>query len=492
MSKIEVQFKTEKGKELIFVPLKDRWLEAKPEEKVRQRFICDLVNDYGYSLEQMDQEFSVTTSNRGTGRARADIVIWKSVNDKQESNNASIVVECKSDDVTIQTADYYQGQNYASWVGADFFITHNSKETRCFEINKGKIPKHLGRELPMILRATDLLLSIEEIKEKEKVFKKDEFTNLLKQCHNIIRNNDKLSPEAAFDEISKVLFTKIIYERYSNKNNIFSKQAFIDEEKQYDLNVRPYLQSDADKNADYVQIIFRKTKEKYSKDSLFANNDEIRIRRESFLSIVEKLQVYNLSKTSDDVKGIAFEEFLGTTFRGELGQFFTPRKVVDFMVDILTPSFGELICDPCAGSGGFLIKAFEYIRESIEQDIEDKKTEIKEKYFDETFEKKSEKEKKIIESEVEEQFKELNKDLVDIDNEDTKIFHLSKKAIFGTDANPRMARVSKMNMIMHGDGHNGIHHSDGLINVNGIFRNHFDVILTNPPFGSTLQKGYSL
>ena len=72
--------------------------------------------------------------------------------------------------------------------------------------------------------------------------------------------------------------------------------------------------------------------------------------------------------------------------------------------------------------------------------------------------------------------------------QDKEVSKLSKQSIFGTDANPRMARVSKMNMIMHGDGHNGIHHNDGLLNVNGIFRNRFDVILTNPPFGSVLSK----
>jgi type I restriction enzyme M protein len=51
-----------------------------------------------------------------------------------------------------------------------------------------------------------------------------------------------------------------------------------------------------------------------------------------------------------------------------------------------------------------------------------------------------------------------------------------------------MARVSKMNMIMHGDGHNGIHHHDGLLNINGIFENRFDIILANPPFGSRVPK----
>lgn len=65
---------------------------------------------------------------------------------------------------------------------------------------------------------------------------------------------------------------------------------------------------------------------------------------------------------------------------------------------------------------------------------------------------------------------------------------LSYKSIFGTDANPRMARTSKMNMIMHGDGHGGVHHHDGLININGIFEGRFDVILTNPPFGASVAK----
>lgn len=87
--------------------------------------------------------------------------------------------------------------------------------------------------------------------------------------------------------------------------------------------------------------------------------------------------MYNLSTTSDDVKGIAFEQFLGRTFRGELGQFFTPRTIVDFMVSVLDPQEGEYVCDPCCGSGGFLIRAFEYVREHIENEVEVRKEDVK-------------------------------------------------------------------------------------------------------------------
>ena len=115
-------------------------------------------------------------------------------------------------------------------------------------------------------------------------------------------------------------------------------------------------------------MLFDKTKEDFAKDDLFEPNDTIKIKEASFEAIVEKLQIYNLSNTADDVKGIAFEKFLGKTFRGELGQFFTPRTIVNFIIDILDPQEGEIMCDPCCGSGGFLIRAFEYVREKIEND----------------------------------------------------------------------------------------------------------------------------
>ena len=145
MSKLEYQFNERSNQ--IFSPLNNKWLICTPEEEIRQKFICVLVNEYGYSLNQMAQELSLTNSSRGTGRARADIVIWKSEQAKANNEHAAIVIECKSDNVTIQPEDYYQGLNYATWAGADFFVTHNSKETRYFQVFKEKIPKHLGKEL---------------------------------------------------------------------------------------------------------------------------------------------------------------------------------------------------------------------------------------------------------------------------------------------------------------------------------------------------------
>lgn len=120
-----LKIKRENGK--IFCPLADSWHIETPEEKVRQEYIKILVENYGYSLDQMAQEIKVNNSQRGQGKARADIVIWKSKQDKIESKAAFIVVECKAENVRIREEDYYQGYNYASWAGASFFVTTNEK-----------------------------------------------------------------------------------------------------------------------------------------------------------------------------------------------------------------------------------------------------------------------------------------------------------------------------------------------------------------------------
>lgn len=492
----QLEIKKENGK--IYSFIRDKWLIRTPEEEVRQNFVCVLVNEFGYSINQMGEELKVNNSQRGQGKARADIVVWKSEQDKSDGKTAFIVVECKAENVKIHKEDYYQGFNYASWAGASFFVTTNNRETKYFNVDKDYLPKNL-EEIVTIPKAEEVNNDnrIKEILSQTKTFTREEFTRLLLRCHNIIRNNDKLSPEAAFDEISKILFIKIDFERRFKGVQVFTKDEYDKQKQNYETFTRPTLKKQGIDKA-YMQVLFDNTKIAYENDHLFEENESIKIRETSFTSILEELQKYNLSDTSDDVKGIAFEQFLGRTFRGELGQFFTPRTIVDFMTEILDPQEGELICDPCCGSGGFLIKVFDYIKEKIEQDIQAQKEKFKNAIASEYPEEMTEKEQLELNERIEKVFSILNNELEhthndsDITSPYSRLDNLSYKSIYGTDANPRMARTSKMNMIMHGDGHGGVHHHDGLINVNGIFENHFDVILTNPPFGQTVGKDQNI
>lgn len=134
---------------------------------------------------------------------------------------------------------------------APFFVTTNLKQTKIFRVNLEGFPKDLEDEVIDIPDASMVtnLKKVEELLKQTKAFTRDEFSKLLFKCHNIIRNNDKLSPEAAFDEISKILFIKIRYERDNKDGQLFSLKEFL-KGKEYDDKYRA--------STDFLSKIIRK------------------------------------------------------------------------------------------------------------------------------------------------------------------------------------------------------------------------------------------
>lgn len=428
-------------------------------QQLADAFFQRLVDSYGYLPEQM--EFNVAVSPTSV----ADIAIWRSPDDKKSglAPDIYVLVACKAEHIKIKAEDYFEQYKQAVLNDMAFYVAHNLKETKVFYIDRNARPLKIERisDFPTaldIVSDQNLALFVNKVRG----YSKDKFLKTLTRCHNIIRNVDKLSPEAAFGEISKILFIKMLYERDAKDELVYSKDKFLKDELLYNGDV------------DYIQHLFNEVKETYSTDGLFDSEDKIRIRRESFLLILEELSSVELYDTSDDIKGIAFELFLGKTFRGELGQFFTPRTIVNYMVEVLNVKEGDKVCDPCCGSGGFLIKAFEHVQNQIDQDIHKQITVL----MDNQSLADSEKQYKI------------NTLLSECDKtkEGSRYHKLCHDYFFGVDANARMARTSKMNMIMHGDGHVGVYLHDGLINVGGVYDNNFDVILINPPFGAHVEK----
>lgn len=320
--------------------IRQKWLVETPEERVRQEYVAILINEYGFALEQMEEE--VDTTGRGSARARADIVVWRTVQAKAERRPPLIVVECKADNVTIRKEDYEQGEIYARQTDTPFFATHNNRETRYWRVKKDRMPGYL-EEIENIPHADASDKEIQELIAKLRTFKEDEFAELLHQCHNVIRNREHLDPAAAFDEIAKVLFIKTWVEREMKRKrqrqNLFSAD---------------WLDTQLGENP--LHELFHQTKEAYREDRIFDEREQLELKPATGREIVRLLERYNLSDTSEDIKGIAFERFLGRTFRGEIGQFFTPRTIVEFMVRMLDPKEGDVVCDPASGSGGFLIR----------------------------------------------------------------------------------------------------------------------------------------
>ena len=254
----------------IFAPLIDKYLKSSPEEKVRQEFICKLVNDYSYSLEQMRQEIKLTSSQRGTGRASADLVVWKTKEDKENNKTAFLVVEFKSENLKLKVEDCYQGYNYATWSRAKLFAITNGKELQVYKTVENELPLKL-QPVNNIPQRKDIQdeNKLEEFFKKTKEFTGDEFAKLLHKCHNIIRNNDKLSPEAAFDEISKILFIKIMYERNPRQEAIFSLDQFNKLKNAWNL-----FKGASDDHHSYMQKLFADVKEEFMEDGIFDREEK--------------------------------------------------------------------------------------------------------------------------------------------------------------------------------------------------------------------------
>ncbi len=149
--------------------------------------------------------------------------------------------------------------------------------------------------------------------------------------------------EAIAQNIMRLLFCKIYDERNSKSTTEFSN--------------RPDEYNKIFKSR--IDNLFEKVKTTYP--DIFEKNEKIEIKADDLSFIVSKLEDYSVLNADRDVIGDAFEELIGTSFRGGEGQFFTPRNVVQMMIDVLQPDGGERIIDPACGSGGFLSYTIRYL-----------------------------------------------------------------------------------------------------------------------------------
>lgn len=190
--------------------------------------------------------------------------------------------------------------------------------------------------------------------------------------------------------------------------------------------------------------------------------DNIRLSPEKIRTVVGYLESVNLDETDLDSKGRAFETFMGSFFRGNFGQYFTPREIVKFIVDVLPINHDSKVLDTSCGSGGFLLYALNKIR--------NRATEIYPNYKSDT-----------------RQYKHWF----------TYWHDFAEKNLYGIEISEQISRAAKMNMIIHDDGHTNVITSDGLLsaetiiektNNQGFRYGTFDFIITNPPFGSTIRQ----
>ena len=266
---------------------------------------------------------------------------------------------------------------------------------------------------------------------------KGELTRVLGKCHDTLWQGGKLAPTDAFDELSKILFIKI---RDEKKLRIKGDP--------YDFQIKTRETSKS--VADRIKVLYQEAK--IRDPEVFT--EDVKVDDNPLFSVVNHLQGINLNKTDLDVKGIAFERFLGSYFRGDMGQYFTPRELVQFIIKMVEPDHEKRILDPACGSGGFLLYAMEHIQKQASRYYVEGTPAHKEHWHD-----------------------------------------FARDRLFGIEVNDAIARVAKMNMIIHDDGHSNVIGNDALIDFGKLYDQNrgfekevFDIILTNPPFGASIKK----
>jgi type I restriction enzyme M protein len=412
---------------------------ADPEEQVRAEYWAELIFRYSYEPARIGIEVIVPDR---TPNDTADLVVF--LDDARTHPFA--VIECKRDGVT--DAEFAQAVEQACGNGtwAKFraqYVGVVAGQTRRF-LDFSEKYGILEREANIIADLPRQYGKPEEWRFRKgtqddiQPVSKETLIATIKKCHQTLWGGGRLSPPMAFGELCKLLFVKIQDEKTPHKNG-----------QPYEFQIKTHEPSR--KLAERIKAIYDKAKEK--DPQVFT--DTIRIDDATLRILVSHMEAISFSKTDLDTKGVAFEQFMDGFFKGDFGQYFTPREIIAFAVEMMRPKADDLVLDPACGSGGFLLYALDRVRREAAD------------YYD--------------------------PDSV----EHYKHWHdFAEKCLFGVEINDEIARVAKMNMILHDDGHNNIIAEDALERLdtirkrasnNGFKEGAFDLILTNPPFGAQVN-----
>lgn len=409
-----------------------------PEEQVRAEFWAELIYKYEYPANRIKVE--VVVPDR-LPTDRADIVIFSD----DDCKRPYAVVECKKDGVTDAefTQAIEQGVGNATWVKlrADYVVIVAGGTRRVLDVTDKfgafEREQNIIADLPKAYGKPQEFRFYKGTENDIKTVSREELITAIKKCHQTLWGGGRLSPPTAFGELCKLIFVKISDEQKPRRKG-----------EPYQFQIKTHEPSS--KLAERINALYNEQKVK--DPEVFT--ESIKVDDRVLRTVVSHLEAINLNKTDLDVKGVAFEQFMDGFFKGDFGQYFTPRPIIEFAVNMMKPEHDWDVLDSSCGSGGFLLYALDYMRKQAEE------------FYD--------------------------KNSVDYY---TYWHDFASKHLYGIEINDEIARVAKMNMIVHDDGHTNVISFDALDSIDkmheknqGFAENKFDLILTNPPFGSTISK----
>ncbi len=432
------------------------------EKEVEVKLLHPLFRDVlGYSENDLCWDTPVkVTFGRETKTKWADLVV-------KYRKKPMIAVEAKKPTESVQSG-MGQVDSYAFALETPYSVITNGRRfllrgyyssNRRFNVVDGTVDglhKSHWRGIRNLIGIDAIPKSIKDLPNpvaKPSEDKIKDYRRFFRKIHNAIRDHDKLDPAAAFDELSKLLFLKAAEAEWIRKKSkriasILTPERIEEWEHLGKRKAEKYIQ---DWFADATEELFA---------GVFDDHPKINLSPRSLKVVLGMMKPFQVKNGDVDVKGRAFEEFLPSQLRGKgLGQYFTPRPIVNFMATMSDVSIQDVVVDFACGSGGFLIKAFEQMKRGVEE------------LPTGTLKRIGTTRGAILED-------------------------ITSNQLFGIDAEPRAARTAKMNMLMWGDGRKVVR-GNALDTVDFSGRRYepeeYDerkaksgctLILANPPFGS--------
>ena len=411
-----------------------------PEEReATQPFSKILVEDYDYPIANIQTRPQYRVRERPSAEKSSypvDIAIFK--NSKKKDEDLEIVVECKQPDKKSgikQLKDYlkFSDASIGIWFnGEEKFILHKT-------YSKGKV---FYNELPAFPKYGERIEDIGNFKRKDLKPARN-LKTLFKTIRNFLAPNvvGATRDEVLAQQMINLIFCKIYDERFTKPEDAPKFRLGTDED--------PKVVKDR------ILKIFEEVVKKF--DDVIDKNDKITLDKISLAFVVGEIQRFSLSDSSRDAIADAFEVFIGPSLKGGQGQFFTPRNVIRMIVEMINPNEDELVLDPACGSGGFLVETLKYQWNKIE---------------------KNGSKLKWPESQIE-----AEKQKIAIKN------------IRGIDKDNFLSKVAKAYMALLGDGRSGVFCENSLVKFSEwqsktkieVQPEKFDIIITNPPFGSKMK-----
>lgn len=476
----------------------------KNESDVEQFFVLPLLAELGFTPEYLETKATIPATSIGKGKKRRSYVPDYQGYTRKAKQKPVLILDAKhpneSVDEGVNDAQLYASvirrkmeapkpEQFCVGVNGDrLIVKHYDSDTALHDLSFGEfvdrnrkfedLKKHLGRNgaAYKVAPSDDFIFQKPDI---------GEIRSLFEACHDVIWKREFESPVPAFWEFCKLMFIKLHADKLLHTDKDLRERIETGKPIPRDKVIfsKDYLgRNTSPENPNPIATIFETIRDDLEaqiltgkKKRIFDTTEHLNLGPLTIRRVVGLLQHHDLIRIDEDLNGRLFQTFLSATMRGkELGQFFTPRTVVDFMCDLADlrvtrkPPYAPLVIDACCGTGGFLIEAMAKMTRQL-------------------------KEGPLADVLSKREIEEIDQAIKD-------------DRLFGIDAgkDPPVARIARINMYLHGDGGSRIYSADALDKQVRVIPTaspelkrelgqlqeaftgeeplRFDVALTNPPF----------